>query len=900
MWIGLQEQLSSGLHPLCLDHKFLATPSVISHFSLTNGMPDLGPHPYPLLPNSPGIPSVGLHHSQPLREVEVAEWCQRKSISDRLGMWRFCLACCPRARRSEQSRENETAAANQRRQENQQNCPASAPAQLNTKKKPIKGDHPKRNTTGYGQSTEPTAKKHASPEPVLPLCSWRPSSRVESLTAPKNTEELQRHYQHLLLTLHSRKLRNQQLSSELHQLKKEKKHLQHEHRRENCRRAQENEALQTELEAHKLAIQMLVSEEPNLRCALARIQLVVKEKLREQEGSFSHHPPRHQRAAQQHVGQQEIALSPVTTQRVDTQKKKLQLLEDQEKSRISDLEEINSELQRKLEVLWTQKLNMQSRIQKLQKASEERAVLKRQVDNLRRVVKTMRSERDNVAMSLRRESALWEDMVREHLAELQPPAGPAQAAQQLQTQALQMQDELKDLKQQLQSQLQENHSLRLQNLEQQERLWRLEQAAEEAIPRPAKDRDTETATCTHVQDREMQDQLAQLHDAAYRLSAEKEELASALSAEQILKKQLQEKLEQQEKDFQKWKEVAKRASQEAQELQELQGQYRTQLQELRATCDQHTASNRQLSSEKEALQEHLQRQTQLLEQLKQEQIQSTLLAQTEREQLQDTLQCLEAAWQQNEQLQAKLSVLGSPPEGQGVSNAEERGEEATPLDVTVPDDVESPQVMRDFYQNALSAAEAKEVKLRQQLLEQQRKQDTQVPKRELQICFSPDLPDKVDFQSAADGLQQRCSRLSEHIAAIENSLIACREQIETLETLHQEKWEQVDLLSQEKQKKKQELQELLLQLAGKVVTCQDKMQGDTEPPAADTTSDLAGPMKTECSKEDDGSKDYDVEPSTVEAEVPCPLEPSTTQLGGMGNERPITFWCKLKNMMNIQ
>ncbi|XP_048219242.1 golgin subfamily A member 2-like [Perognathus longimembris pacificus] len=771
--------------------------------------------------------------------------------------------------------------------------------------------------------------------------SWR-VSRVENLTGPNNTEDLQRHYQYLVLALHSSKLRNQQLSSEIHQLKKEKRHLQHEQRKENWRRAREQEALQGDLEAHKVAVQMLVSEERNLHSALARIQQVVNKRIKEQEG-----PTSHRQAAQQHIGEQEIALFPVTTQQHATQKKNLQLIQDQEKSRSYDLEAINSDLQGKLEVLWSQKLNMKSRIQKLQQAAEERAVLKRQVDNLRRLVKTMRSERDSFAMSLRRESTMWEDMVQQQSEEIKQlgerarvEAGPAQAEQQLQAQAFQMQEELKDLKQQLQFQVQENHSFRLQNLEQQERLCRLEQAAEEPIPRPAEDQHkiTETARCTHGQDREIKDPLAQLQDAFHRLIAE-EELASDLSSEQHLKKHLQEKLEQQEKDLDKWKDMAERASQEAQELQELHDQYRTQLQELRATCDQYTASNQQLSSEKEALQQHLQRQNQLLEQLKQEQLKSKLLAQTYSEQLQDTLKCLEAARQQKEQLQAQLSILVFPPEGQGVSNGEERGEEATPLDVTVPDDVDSPQVMRDFYQDALSAAEAKkcQTKLEQEGLFPRtrthglfgkRKRDTQVPKRELQICFIPNLPDKVDFQSAADDLQQRCSWLSELITAIEKSIVACKEQIETLETLHQEKDEHVDLMSQEKQQKKQELQELLLRLAGEGVTCQDKMQvdtkapaadttsdmagpmkiecsqdkmqADTEPPAADTTSDLAGPMKTESSEEDDSSEDGDVEPSAVEAGVPCPLEDSTTQLGGMGNERPITFWSKLRKMMNFK
>ncbi|XP_048224191.1 golgin subfamily A member 2-like [Perognathus longimembris pacificus] len=806
MWIGLQEQLSSGLHPFCLDHKSLATPSIISHSSLTNGMADLGPRPYPLLPTSTGL--GGLKKPAKTKQLQ----------------------------------------------------------QIN-----------------YGKNTSRI---------VLSRASW-----VESVIAPNSIEDLRRHYQSLMLTLHCSKLQNQQLSSEIHQLKAEKKLLQHRQQKENWRRAQEKEAMQKELEAHKVTIQMLVEEERNLHCALARMQQVFNERKREQEGVTSR-----QQAAPQQVAEQDIALSPVTTQQDDTQKNNPQLTQDQKQSRSGDLEEINSELQRKLQVLCTQKLNMQNRIHKLQKAAEERAVLKRQVDNLRRLVMAMRSERDNFAIYLRRERAMCEDMiqqqsqemkhlreerergqrqvlelevnleeVRKQLAELQAPAGPAQAEQQLQAQALQMQEEVKDLKQQLHLQVQENHSLRLQNLEQQERLCRLEQAGEEPVPRPAEDRHKtkDTERCTHVQDGEMEDPLLQLQDAFHQLSGEKEELASALSSEQHLKEQLQEKLKQQENNLQKWKEEAERASFLAQEGQKLQGQYRIQLQKLRDTCDRHTFSNWKLRTENDALQEHLQTQNQLLEQLKQEQEQSKVLAQMEREQLQDTLKCLEAARQEKEQLRAQLSGLAFPPEGQA-------------------------------YQTKLDQ-EALLPRARTHGLFGKRKRDTQGLKRELQLCFSPDLPDTVDFQSGVDDLRQRCSQLSDHITAIEKSIVACKEQMEYLETLLKEKDEHVDLLSQEKQQKKKELQELLLRLAAEGLEGQDKMQADTEAPGADTTSDLAGPMKIERSEEHDGLEEIplndDVEPSTAGPAVQCPIEDSTTHFGGLGNERPIPFWSRLLNFV---
>ncbi|XP_048193300.1 golgin subfamily A member 2-like [Perognathus longimembris pacificus] len=644
-------------------------------------------------------------------------------------MWRILL-CRPRAGRSEPTRHSETAAGKKlpQEQQQQQNCPAlKGLAKFKKRKKTPKGGDPKANTPGDGRSTEDTAQDRADPEPPVPLHAVGAAS-VRSAPSPENTGDLQRRYQHLVLALVSSKLKNQQLCTEI-------QHLQQEQAKENGKRAHAQDALQTQLvEVHKRWIQRLRSEKCTLQSALAHMQQVAEESHTEREGLSSR-----LHAAQQHIGELELALAAVTTQQLDAEKQNLQLTQDlrhvtlqlQAKSRsCEDAQAMTSDLQKQREVLWAQKLHMQTRIHKLQRALEERAVLRRQGANLRGLVKTLQAERDQIAQDLRRERAVWEEMAQqqaeelnqlreereqalnqlreereewewqvlelqanqeeltEQLAALQAPAGPRQAAHQLQAQASQMQEEVKNLEQPLHGQEQANQSPRLQNLEQQEQLCRLEKKGEEW---PRMD---EPPTCTPGHDEELTAQLAQLQAAFHRLSGEQEELAGVLTSEQHLRKHVQAKLEQQAKDLQEWKVVAETASQAAEDLQELHDRYLTQLQDLRATCDRHTAANQQLSSEKE------------------------------------------------------------------------------------------------------------------------RRQDTQVPKKKLQICVIPDLPDRADSQNQAGDLQGPCSRLTQHITAKQEAIAAWEDQMETLAQLHQEKEEHVHQLCEEKEKEEEALRELLLRLAG--------------------------------------------------------------------------------------
>ncbi|XP_069890089.1 golgin subfamily A member 2-like [Dipodomys merriami] len=654
-------------------------------------------------------------------------------------------------------------------------------------------------------------------------CLWTVrATSLKSVSGPNNTEDLERCYLYLVLALDASKIRNKHLCSEVEQLKQEKKHLQDQKENENEKIAHVQEALKTKI---------LVSTECDLQSALTHTQQVTNERELEHESLTSR-----LQASQQHVAELQMKLSSITTMQNETEKKNLQLMKDlnnvklqlQEKTKsYDDLQEVNIQLQEKLEVLQTQKVNRDNFVEDLRK---EKSTWKE---------KELREEKkQGVGQVLGLETNLME--LGKKLAELQPPAGPSQAEQQLQAQVFQMQNNLKNLEQQLHIQVQEN-----QSLEQQKQLWRLEKKAEDG-DQYAKNwhQILESLKCAQVHNTELKDQLAQMQDAFHRVSGEKEELTSILNSEHQVKKHLHEKLEQQEEKLQEWKGMAEMKSQV-------------------------------LASEEETLQQHLLTQTQMLEQLKQGQTQTKFKDQMVPQKLQNTLRCLEATRLQKEQLQAQLSFLPVPNEGEGVSNEEEKGEESTLPDMTFQEDVKFNEQLQDqqaccrFLANLTAPCQTK--------LEKQpffpkswkhgmsgdKKQDRQVPKKQLKICFIHNLPG--------------CSQLSEHLSAIEESIVFCKEQLEVLEELFQEKDEYVKQMSQEKMEKKAKLQKLLWLLKNEVTECQGKMPEDTETPAAAT---ISGPMETEFRGEQKGLevqlKD-NVEPAQEEVRVPCLLEDSTIE-----------------------
>ncbi|XP_042544049.1 golgin subfamily A member 2-like [Dipodomys spectabilis] len=747
---------------------------------------------------------------------------------------------------------------------------------------------------------------------------------VKSDQGPSTTEDLERCYQHLVLALDASRIQNEKLCREIDLLKQENKELQERQEETACMQ----EALGAEREQYNLSVQMVASEKSSLQSALAHMWQVADGRALERDHLISR-----LQAVAQRMRELEMKLSAISTTETDTELHNLELmkalnrvtLQLQQKSRSCEyLEYENIELRDRLDALLTQKANMDIQMHMCQQVLVEHAELERQLQSMREVATTFKLERDSLEEELMVErctgkekawqlleevSRLREEKeqgarqvlelegelveLRVQLAELQRPVGPSQAEQWLQAHALQLQKELETLEEHLHLQVEENQSLHLQSLEQQQRLWLLEKKVEE-WEQHASDRckiletmEKEHESNRHmlVCNRELKEQLAQLQDGWKRLSNEKDSLAGLLHAEQQEKKHLQEKLEQREETFKEWKEMAESKHQE------------------------------QLSTEKEALQQHLRRQAQLLEQLQQKQVQSTLEDRMVPPKFQDTLTCLKAMRQENAQLQSQLRLLTLPREGEGESRGDDKGEEAAPPAVTVPEDVDNPHTMWDFYCAALSIAESKKAQLSRELQEQQARceglahlaaqcqtelerqalypktwhhsapgegeQDSQSPTKRLKICFTYDLPGQVDQQSPVDDHPCRCSLLSECISAMEEEMASCEEQMGVLDELQREKEECVRRLMQEKIEKKKELQELLLCLTGQGREGRDLRQAADLTPAAEAPADLAGPLQGEVGEEQEhrskAQLEDNVEPVPGEAGVSCPQDSPTAE-----------------------
>ncbi|ELK07237.1 Golgin subfamily A member 2 [Pteropus alecto] len=356
----------------------------------------------------------------------------------------------------------------------------------------------------------------------------------------------------------------------------------------------------------------------------------------------------------------------------------------------------------------------------------------------------------------------------------QPPAGPSEMEQRLEAEARQLQKELESLAGQLQAQVQDNEGLSRLNREQEQRLLELEQAAErwgeqaEERKRVLETMQSDRTTISRAlsQNRELKEQLAELQNGFVRLTNENMEITSAFQSEQHVKKELAKKLDQLQEKLEELKETVELKSQEAQSLQQQRDQYLSHLQQYVVSYQQHVAAYQQLASEKEVLHKqvelksqeaqslqqqrdqylsHLQQyvvsyqqhvaayqqlasekevlhkqvllQTELMDQLQHEEVQVKMEADMARQELQETQERLEAANQQNHNLQAQLSLMALPGEGDGV-DIEEEDKEAPRPKLSMPEDLESPEAMVAFFNSALASADEEQARLRGQLKEQ--------------------------------------------------------------------------------------------------------------------------------------------------------------------------------------
>ncbi|XP_077823662.1 golgin subfamily A member 2 isoform X18 [Macaca mulatta] len=562
------------------------------------------------------------------------------------------------------------------------------------------------------------------------------------------------------------------------------------------------------------------------------------------------------------------------------------------------------ELQKKLEMTELLLQQFSSRCeapdanQQLQQAMEERAQLEAHLGQVMESVRQLQMERDKYAENLKGESAMWRQRMQQmseqvhtlreekecsmsrvqeletSLAELrnqmaeppppEPPAGPSEVEQQLQAEAEHLRKELESLAGQLQAQVQDNEGLSRLNREQEERLLELERAAElwgeqaEARRQILETMQNDRTTISRAlsQNRELKEQLAELQSGFVKLTNENMEITSALQSEQHVKRELGKKLGELQEKLSELKETVELKSQEAQSLQQQRDQYLGHLQQYVAAYQQQVATYQQLTSEKEVLHNQLLLQTQLVDQLQQQEAQGKAVAEMARQELQEAQERLESVTQQNQQLRSQLSLMAHPGEGDGLDREEEEEEEeeveAAPRPMpSIPEDLESREAMVAFFNSAVASAEEEQARLRGQLKEQrvrcrrlahllalaQKEPEVAAPApgtggdsvcgethralqgamEKLQSRFMELMQEKADLKERVEELEHRCIQLSGETDTIGEYIALYQSQRAVLKERHREKEEYISRLAQDKEEMKVkllELQELVLRLVG--------------------------------------------------------------------------------------
>ncbi|XP_040592854.1 golgin subfamily A member 2 isoform X2 [Mesocricetus auratus] len=621
------------------------------------------------------------------------------------------------------------------------------------------------------------------------------------------------------------------------------------------------------------------------------------------------------------------------------------------------------ELQKKLEMseLLLQQFSSQSEAsdsnQQLQHAMEERAQLETHVGQLMESLKQLQVERDQYAETLKGESAMWQQRVqqmaeqvhtlkeeKEHretqvqeletsLAELrsqmeeppppQPPAGPSEVEQRLQGEVEQLQKELENLTGQLRAQVQDNESLSHLNREQEERLLELERAAERWSEQTEERKqilesmqsDRTTISRALSQNRELKEQLAELQNGFVRLTNENMEITNALQSEQHVKKELAKKLGELQERLGDLKETVELKSQEAQSLQEQRDQCLSHLQQYAAAYQQHLAAYEQLTSEKEAVHKQLLLQTQLMDQLQHEEVQSKMAAEMARQELQKTQERLEASSQENQQLQAQLSLLALPGEGDA---EQEEQEEAPRPSLTIPEDLDSKEAMVAFFNTAIASAEEEQARLRVQLREQKARcrslahlatpvqskmekealvprnvsdsmseesnQALHVAMEKLQSRFLEVMQEKVELKERVEELEHCCIQLSGETDTIGEYIALYQNQRAVLKARHLEKEEYISRLAQDKEEMKVkllELQELVLRLVSERNEWQGKFLAVSQNPVDVPTPVPTGSQGFGAADQHGDLREVSladsIEPAQGMAGVPAPPENPTAQ-----------------------
>ncbi|CAD7688953.1 unnamed protein product [Nyctereutes procyonoides] len=580
-------------------------------------------------------------------------------------------------------------------------------------------------------------------------------------------------------------LEKQQNQETLDQLEKEKKEFEQ-------KLAKEQGSLREQLQVHIQTIGILVSEKTELQIALVHTQQAARQKAGESEDLASRLQSSYQR-----VSELERTLSAVSTQQKQVDRHNKDLTKERDTLKLEEKAAMQlgmEELQKKLEMseLLLQQFSSQSKSpdssQELHQALEERIQLEAHVGELRDLLKQLQLEREQYAETLKEENAIWQQkmqqmseqmhrlreekehsmsQVQELEANLEPPARPLEEEQQrLHAETEQLQKELESLAEQVQAQVKDNEGLSPLNREQEQRLLELERAAEcwgEHAEERKQILESMQSNCTTIsralsQNRELKEQLVELQNGFVKLSNENMEITTALQSEQHVKKELAKKLGQLQEKLGELKEMVELKSQEAQNLQQQWDQYMSHLQ-------QYMAAYQQVASDKELLHKQVLLQTQLMDRLQHEEGR------------------LESATQQNQQLQAQLSLMAMPGEGDGL-DSEEKEEEAAQPKLSMPENLESREAMVASFNSALASAEEEQARLHGQLKKQklrcQRLAHLVAPGQQVQEEAAAPSGDSVPGETH-QALQMAMDKLQGRFLEVMQEKVELKERVEELE-----------------------------------------------------------------------------------------------------------------------
>ncbi|XP_025245611.1 golgin subfamily A member 6C-like [Theropithecus gelada] len=326
----------------------------------------------------------------------------------------------------------------------------------------------------------------------------------------------------------------------------------------------------------------------------------------------------------------------------------------------------------------------------LQQTRKERALLNAHVTQVTESLKQVQLEREEYAQHIKGERARWQERMRKmsmeahtlkeekkrdihriqelerSLSELKhqmaepsssaPPAGTSEV-EQLQDEAKHLRKEVESLEGKLQSQVENNQALTLLSKEQKKRIQEQEERLREQQERRLRE---EERLCE--QKERLQEKQKRLGEQGERLQKQEERLQKE-----------EERLRKQEERL--WEKEERLRKQEK----------RLRMQEERLALSQNHKFNKQLA-EPQCSFEDLNNENKSALQLKQV------------KELQETLseECLEAAGQQNQQLETQLSLMALPGQGDGGGHADSE-EEGVPQPMpSVPQDLESREATSSF------------------------------------------------------------------------------------------------------------------------------------------------------------------------------------------------------------